>query len=107
MAPFNQRALEIVLLIADHGSVTAAAKVLGVTQSFVSKQLVRQEDEWGDRLFDRTGRGMVLSSFGREVIPEIKSLLAQARRLDECVRDNSGVPAGILRVWARSKKQQT
>lgn len=98
MRTFNQRALEIISLVAEYGSVTAAAKALGATQSFVSKQVVRLEDEWGDRLFERTGRGMRLSNFGQEVMPEIIELLAQAGRLEACIRDNSGVPAGNVRV---------
>src|SRR3546814_12762843 len=41
---------------------------------------------------------MRLSNFGQEVMPEIIELLAQAGRLEACIRDNYGVPAGNVRV---------
>lgn len=95
---FNLKNLELILLVAEHGSVTRAAKILGTTQSFVSKQIVRLEEAWGDHLFERTGRGMRLTSFGETLLPEAKALMMQAERLNQAILDNAGVPSGTVRV---------
>lgn len=95
---FSLRNLELILLVAEYGSVTRAAKHLGTTQSFVSKQIARLEEDWGDRLFERTGRGMRLTSFALGILPEIKALLSQAQALDNSIKESAGIPAGNVRV---------
>ena len=92
------KTLEAFLLVADLGSLSRAAKVQGTTQSFVSRQIAQLEGEWGDKLFDRTGRGMALSGFGERLAPEVRRLLAQMRQLDAAVRDNAGLLTGDVRV---------
>jgi DNA-binding transcriptional LysR family regulator len=42
--------------VVEHGSFTAAARSLGVSKSFVSKQVSRLEDRLGVRLLNRTTR---------------------------------------------------
>ncbi|MGN5479058.1 LysR substrate-binding domain-containing protein [Cupriavidus basilensis] len=41
---------------------------------------------------------MVLSEFGKRIIPEIELLLAQSARLQDEVRNAAGVPAGMVRI---------
>src|SRR5690606_30444415 len=66
------------------------------TQPQVSRQIAQLESEWGDRLFERTGRGVVLSNFGKRIEPEVRLLLAQARQLEAAVENVSGVPSGTV-----------
>jgi LysR family nitrogen assimilation transcriptional regulator len=94
----NLKKLEAFLLVTELGSLSRAAKVAGTTQSFISRQITQLEAEWGDKLFERNGRGVVLSSFGQRLHPEIKLLLEQVSRVEGAVRDNAGVPAGDVRV---------
>jgi DNA-binding transcriptional LysR family regulator len=51
-------------VVADCGSVTAAAETLGVTHSAVSKQVKLLERWLGQTLFILEGRGIVLTPFG-------------------------------------------
>ncbi|ODV42160.1 LysR family transcriptional regulator [Cupriavidus sp. UYMMa02A] len=90
--------LETVALVAQLGSLSRAARALGTAQSLVSRAIAQIESEWGDRLFERTGRGVVLSEFGKRIIPEIELLLAQSARLQDEVRNAAGVPAGMVRI---------
>jgi DNA-binding transcriptional LysR family regulator len=53
------------LAIARSGSLTAAARALHVTQPALTKTLRQLEREMGARLFERTPRGMTLTSAGR------------------------------------------
>jgi len=91
------------MAVADLGGVTKAAGFLNLTQSAVSMQLKRLEDLLGVSLFDRTGRKILLTASGEQ-------LLGYARRIvalnDEAVRRLSddefegeialGIPHDIL-----------
>ena len=90
------RRLELFALVAEFGSLSKAATAAHTTQPHVSRQIALLEAEWGDRLFERTGRGVVLSNFGKRVEPEVRLLLAQARRLEASVENVSGVPSGTV-----------
>lgn len=94
----NLKQLQSVLLMEELGSISRTAVALGTAQSLVSRQLAQLESEWGDQLFVRTGRGLVVSDFGRLVLPEIRLLLGQAERLETLVRESSGVPAGTVHI---------
>ena len=50
------RQLEIVRTVAEKGSFTAAARVLNVSQSAVSRQVLLLEEELGEPVFLRLGR---------------------------------------------------
>ncbi|MCE8009349.1 LysR family transcriptional regulator [Aestuariivita sp.] len=62
--------------VADSGGVTRAAGFLHLTQSAVSMQLKRLEENLGIPLLDRTGRGIALTAAGEQ-------LLGYARRILE------------------------
>ncbi len=62
------------IAVADAGGVTRAASFLNLTQSAVSMQIKRLEENLNLTLLDRQGRGVVLTSAGEQ-------LLAYARRI--------------------------
>lgn len=94
----NLKQLETVVLVAEMGSLSRAARTLGIAQSLVSRSIAQIEAEWGDRLFDRTGRGVVLSEFGKRIFPQIELLLAQSERLNDEIRNAAGIPFGLVCV---------
>ena len=61
--------------ILSNGSITAAAKALGVTQSSVSKQLKILRTYFGDELFVRSGRVMAATSKALYIAPQISNLI--------------------------------
>jgi DNA-binding transcriptional LysR family regulator len=63
------------------GSVTSAARHLGVTPSQVSKTISRIEAALKARLFTRGVRGVALSPIGRRMIPQIEQMMALSRAL--------------------------
>ena len=82
------------------GSVTAAARTLGFTQSAVSRQLAVLEATVGAPLFDRRARGVELTEHGRSFLPHAEALL---ERLDEARRELRALDElehGQLRVGA-------
>ncbi|BCZ84618.1 LysR family transcriptional regulator [Paraburkholderia terrae] len=94
----NLKQLETFAVVAELGSISRAAQALGVAQSLVSRNLTQLEEEWRDRLFDRTGRGVVLTEFGRRVQPEVTLLLNQAERLQLAIRESAGALTGTVHI---------
>lgn len=90
--------LDLFVQIAEAGSLSRVAKASATPQSIVSRRLAQLEAEWGDRLFERTGRGVALSEFGQSMLPQVRLVLDQARRLKEHVTDFAGVPRGEVHL---------
>jgi DNA-binding transcriptional LysR family regulator len=90
------RQLEYLLAVAEHGSFTLAAEVLGVSQPSVSQGLRALENELGVVLVDRLPRGAQLTAAGRAMQPLAQTALrdvAAARSAVDAVR---GLEAGSL-----------
>lgn len=94
----NLKQLEMFSLVAALGSLSRAATATDTAQSLVSRQISQLEAEWGDRLFERTGRGMTLSEFGKRVRPEIELVLDQVGRLESTVKDAARVLTGTVHL---------
>lgn len=85
MSSTNDRGLDLNLLtvfeaVSAEGSVTGAARRLGMTQSAVSHRLNRLREVTADALFERTGHGMRPTARARQMAPEVAQTLALARR---------------------------
>jgi DNA-binding transcriptional LysR family regulator len=59
--------LVVLLALLEAGSVTGAARTLGMTQPSVSRALARLRDVFGDELFVRRGRGVMPTRLAREL----------------------------------------
>ncbi|MFC4910331.1 LysR family transcriptional regulator [Actinomadura gamaensis] len=70
------------LAVAAHGHVTNAAQELRVSQPGLSRAIARLEADLGVPLFDRVGRGVELSPFGRVFAEHARRLVAE----DEAAR---------------------
>lgn len=71
----DMTALRSFVTVADTGGVTRAAAALNLTQSAVSMQLKRLEENLGQALLDRTGRGIGLTSAGEQLLSYGRKLL--------------------------------
>jgi len=94
------QALQVFRAVAEHGSITAAARTLRYTQSAVSRQIAALEAEVGSALFDRLPRGVALTEPGRCLLAHAEAVLD---RLDAARRDLAALhdlTAGRLRVGA-------
>lgn len=81
MLSFELDRLRLFVAIVEEGSLTEAAKRLHMTQPAASRGLKQLEEVLGELLFERVGRGLVLNSAGRALLPGAYGLLAQAERL--------------------------
>jgi LysR family hydrogen peroxide-inducible transcriptional activator len=64
---------------AEAGSVSRAAERCHVAQPSLSQQLKKLEEYLGVTLFDRFGRGVVLTDAGRTLLPKARRILAEVR----------------------------
>jgi DNA-binding transcriptional LysR family regulator len=86
--------------IVRHGSVSAAADVLGYTQSAVSQQLSTLERDIGLTLIDRGRRPLRPTPAGADLLPEVEQLLSRAAALEATVGDVRGLRRGHVDVVA-------
>src|SRR3546814_1928546 len=69
--------LEYFLSVAEHGSFSRAASVIGVAQPALGRQVQRLEEACGTKLFYRHGRGVSLTREGEVYAQRIRPLLQQ------------------------------
>jgi len=77
--------------VAREGSVTRASQQLRLAQPTVSGQLKALEDALGERLFERTGRRLVLTDVGRVVFRYADEIFSLGRELQDTLK---GRPTG-------------
>ena len=94
----NFKQLQSFVRVAEQGSLARAAAATDVAESLISRHIGALEAAWGDRLFERTGRGMALSDFGRRMLPEVRAALEQLARLEGVAREAAGVPTGTVHI---------
>lgn len=68
--------LRAFVAVAETGSMTAAGRLLNLTQAAVSQQIKRLEDAFGQPLFDREPRRLRLSAHGERLLAHGQRLLA-------------------------------
>lgn len=83
---------------ADLGSLSKVAVAYGTSQPHVSRQISDLEREYGGRLFQRTGRGVVLTELGERIAPKVRNWLASTDQLSNDIRETSGTPIGKVRL---------
>ncbi|MEV5988839.1 LysR family transcriptional regulator [Streptomyces sp. NPDC052051] len=86
----NLEGLRYARAVAETKSFSAAARAYGVTQPALSNGIAKLEERLGEKLFDRSPRGVTRTAFGARVLPLIERALdaldavtTEARRLTE------------------------
>ncbi len=82
--------------VAQEGSIAAAASVLNLTPQTISGQIKQLERAIDARLFDRAGRGLVLTDAGRAVMPYADEIFSLGTELARRVQgDDRGLPSTL------------
>ncbi|MGW7274496.1 LysR family transcriptional regulator [Streptomyces sp. NPDC054864] len=86
----NLEGLRYAHAVAETKSFSAAARAYGVTQPALSNGIAKLEERLGDKLFERSPRGVTQTAFGTRILPLIQQALAaldavtvEAKRLTE------------------------
>src|SRR5579862_616720 len=96
----NAALLRHFLVVADAGSVSAAATRLGVSQPALTKSIRRLEAHYGLPLFERKARGMALTPLGETLLSHAKLIDAQCRFADAEMHAFTKGAGGRLRIGA-------
>ena len=62
------------LVTVEEGSLSAAARALGLTQPTLGRQVSALEDELGVTLFERVGRSLELTESGHELLEHVRAM---------------------------------
>jgi DNA-binding transcriptional LysR family regulator len=92
--------LRVLVAVARHGSVTAAARALHYAQPSVSHHLARLEAETGSRLVQRVGRGIRLTEAGRVLADRAEEILGRLDAAEQELAAHTGLRAGRVRLAA-------
>lgn len=90
--------LAAVVAVADAGSFTAAAEVLGHSQPAVSQAVRGVERELGVQLFDRRATGVLVTSAGEAFLGPARQALHDREAARAAVRSVVGLDAGHLDI---------
>ncbi|MGT2430327.1 LysR substrate-binding domain-containing protein [Cupriavidus basilensis] len=88
------------MAVARHGSVTAAADSLGLTQPALSQHLRIFAQSLGVPLFGRVGRKLELTDAGRQLVLALEPVLDQLERVIVSAASQHGAVEGTLRIGA-------
>ena len=84
--------------VAEHRSFTAAARVLGLSPTAVSKSVVRLEASLGVRLLHRTSRRVSLTPEGEVYLSHCREALARLKAGEDELTRSTQVARGSVRV---------
>lgn len=90
--------LQTLVAIVETGSLSAAARTLGLTQPSVSRRLQQLERSLGRRLVNRSTHQLALSEDGERCYQRAKEVLGVWSSLAESFDANDAEPEGLLRV---------
>ncbi|MFT6024740.1 MAG: DNA-binding transcriptional LysR family regulator, partial [Ascidiaceihabitans sp.] len=88
------------LVTAEEGSLSAAARALGLTQPTLSRQVSGLETALGLTLFERTPRALLLTQAGTEVLAHFRSMGDAANRISLTATGQSQAITGHVVIAA-------
>jgi DNA-binding transcriptional LysR family regulator len=92
--------LEVFARVAGAGSLSAAARALGMSQTMVTKHIAALESRLGVKLFHRTTRRLSITEAGRNYLESSARILAEIEAADAAVAADRVEPRGLLRLNA-------
>jgi LysR family nitrogen assimilation transcriptional regulator len=88
------QALRYFVQVSDAGGFSKASTILNVSQPTLTRHIQRLEKQFGARLFDRTGRGAVLTEAGESLYHSGRTILRRVQMAFADVSEIAENPAG-------------
>lgn len=88
------------LRVAERGSITAAAKDLGVSRPTLSRQLSALEESLGLALLHRSTRSLTLTPSGRRLLEQLRPVMQALEGIETRLQEERDEATGLLRVSA-------
>lgn len=96
MRDFND--LQFFAAVVRTKGFTAAARLLNVPKSRISRRVALLEERLGVRLLDRTTRGLSLTDVGRQVFAHAQAAVIEAEAAEEAAQRMQSEPRGLVRL---------
>jgi DNA-binding transcriptional LysR family regulator len=90
--------LRALLATVEAGSLSAAAKRLGLTQPTLGRQVAALEDQLGIAIFERVGRRLVLTEAGQQLVGHLRDMGEAAERVALTATGQSQAIEGVVRI---------
>jgi DNA-binding transcriptional LysR family regulator len=90
--------LEVFAKVAAAGSLSSAARAMGLSQTMVTKHIAALEARLGVKLFHRTTRRLSITESGRNYLEASGRILAEMEAADAAVAADRVEPRGLLRL---------
>lgn len=90
--------LHCFIRVAEQGSFSQAAQTLDQSQSVVSRQVRQLEQDLGQTLLQRNGRGVTLTPAGQQLMEHGKGILRQVEITEQALRNGDGTYKGKVTV---------
>ncbi len=98
--PFDWNHVHAFLATAEEGSLSAAARRLGLTQPTLGRQVAALEEDLSLMLFERVGRTLVLTSAGGELLEHVRTMGQAADRVALVASGQSQTIEGRVAITA-------
>lgn len=92
------RQLEYFVAVVEQGSFSRAAAALNLAQPSVSRQIALLEEELGQRLLERTGRGVTPTEAGQTLLAHARVMLNAASQALSDLKEMHAEPVGRVVV---------
>lgn len=100
MTPLDWSFVQSFAAVAEHGSLSAAARALKSSQPTLSRHIAALEHTIGARLFDRSRGGMALTTAGLDLMEHAAQMADAAARFSIVSEGQGGAPGGTVRITA-------
>ena len=97
---FDWNRAKAFLVTAEEGSLSAAARALGMAQPTLGRQVDALEEELGVILFERVGRGFSLTPSGLELLDHVRAMGEAANRVSLTAAGQAQSIEGTIRIAA-------
>lgn len=98
MAKYNLELLKIFYEVTKEGNVTRASENLFISQPAVSQSIKKLEDELGGTLFNRSNKGITLTSEGMELFSYVKSAFEILDKGEDEFENYRGLKKGCVKI---------
>ncbi len=95
---FTLKQFRYFLAVSETGSVAAAARMINIAQSAMTKSVQEVEDTLGMRLFDRTAKGMVLTQAGHRFQASARKVISAVSEAGQIDRGRQEALTGALTI---------
>jgi DNA-binding transcriptional LysR family regulator len=97
---FDWNQVRAFLVTAEEGSLSAAARALGLTQPTLSRQVMALEEQLGVTLFERIGKTLRLTQSGKDLLDHVREMGEAARKLSLVASGQSQSVSGTVSLTA-------